>query len=188
MRSHSRRLAVLGAVAMLAALPAGAAAQTPVDREVNDAIDKAPDPVDATQTPSVPEPAPPAELPRDALPTVGTHPDLPDVTVPLPNLPVTGTAVAPPGTADGTSGGTAKAWPGGAFVSRSTPVIFVHGLDWKGTSSVNCRGTWGVMRDAMRDYGWTGTFSSVGYYDYDEECTHRIDHHGSHSAHYASGH
>lgn len=69
--------------------------------------------------------------------------------------------------------------------NRSKPVVFVHGLELGGDS--NCD-DWNPVTSAFRDWGHTGEFMRVRYYDGDTNCDHNISHHGDHSKHYASGH
>jgi pimeloyl-ACP methyl ester carboxylesterase len=69
--------------------------------------------------------------------------------------------------------------------NRSKPVIFLHG--YQGDSTADCR-QWNDMTSAFRDWGHTGAFTRLRYYDGDTICDHNVLHHGSHSNHYASGH
>jgi len=72
--------------------------------------------------------------------------------------------------------------------SKAQPVIFVHGVDLVGNPNVDCADTFGKMRRKFRDYGRTGKFDSVKYYEYDSHCDHDMSHYGRHSRHFSSGH
>lgn len=71
---------------------------------------------------------------------------------------------------------------------RSKPVVFVHGLDAVGDPGVDCAGTWGDMRAAFRNWGYSGALDAVKYYEYDANCQASINNDGSHSAHFSSDH
>ena len=71
---------------------------------------------------------------------------------------------------------------------RAKPVLFVHGLDALGDPGVDCAGTWGDMRAALKSWGFTGSLDAVKYYEYDANCQYSINNDGSHSVHYSSDH
>jgi pimeloyl-ACP methyl ester carboxylesterase len=72
-----------------------------------------------------------------------------------------------------------------ARYDRSKPIYFIHG--YEDDSAADCN-QWNDMKQKFRDWGDTGTFVDVGYYKGDVNCGWDIDHHGSHSVHFASGH
>jgi hypothetical protein len=67
--------------------------------------------------------------------------------------------------------------------TRTKPIVFVHGLDAFGTSGSDCN-TWNTMVSRLQQFGWTGTMMKLKYYAFDTNCSHSLDHHGSHSTHY----
>lgn len=69
--------------------------------------------------------------------------------------------------------------------NRSKTVYFIHG--YQNGSNSNCN-MWTDMTGKFRDWGHSGTFYKMAYYHNDSYCNSNIDHHGSHSTHYASGH
>ncbi|HEY3005333.1 MAG TPA: alpha/beta fold hydrolase [Kribbellaceae bacterium] len=72
--------------------------------------------------------------------------------------------------------------------STTAPIIFVHGFDVVGTAGNDCRASFGEMESKLRSWGWTGPMYTVKFYKGDVNCQASIDHHNSHSGHYASGH
>lgn len=73
--------------------------------------------------------------------------------------------------------------------TRTKPVVFVHGLDAVGDPGVSCSSTFATMENKLRALGQTGTFDTVGYYEYDTGCNHSINAAGGNpGSHYASGH
>jgi hypothetical protein len=68
--------------------------------------------------------------------------------------------------------------------NRSKPIIFVHGLDAFGEAGVDCSGTWSNMSNTLTGWGWSNSKVTVKYYGGDTNCSHALDHHGSHSTHY----
>jgi hypothetical protein len=69
--------------------------------------------------------------------------------------------------------------------NRSKPVYFIHG--YEDDSGANCS-QWNDMTGKFREWGHTGAFERVAYYTGDINCNEWLNHHGSHSTHYASGH
>jgi triacylglycerol esterase/lipase EstA (alpha/beta hydrolase family) len=69
---------------------------------------------------------------------------------------------------------------------REKPVIFVHGFSDQ--SAVDCRDNFRRMKRKFRRWGHSGPLVTVAYYGGDRSCDHWLNHHGSHSKHYASGH
>lgn len=63
---------------------------------------------------------------------------------------------------------------------RSTPVLFLHGLDASG-SAVDC-GIFNPAMSAFRSWGWSGALISLAYYAGDHGCGDSISDHGSHSS------
>lgn len=76
----------------------------------------------------------------------------------------------------------AKPEPGSDGDGRDTATIFVHGYSNSGGS--NCDSTFGSMMTKLREFGQTGPFDTVGYYDDDKGCTDDIRNHGSHTKHF----
>ncbi len=72
--------------------------------------------------------------------------------------------------------------------NRTKPVLFIHGLDAFGDPGADCASYWNDMERKFRDWGHTGPLIELSFYRYDTNCDHTINHHGSHSRHYASGH
>jgi hypothetical protein len=73
--------------------------------------------------------------------------------------------------------------------NRTKPVVFVHGLDWQGDPGVSCSSTFGTMMSKLRALGYTGTFNTLGYYQYDTNCTNYINGSGGNPGkHYATNH
>jgi hypothetical protein len=86
---------------------------------------------------------------------------------------------------------------------RSRPVLLIHGVDTRGPDfGNNCDASWGDVITFLRRIGWTNTIYPIHYYHKDVPCQSRgtlpngnpsiangyIAHHGSHAAHYSSGH
>ncbi len=72
--------------------------------------------------------------------------------------------------------------------NRTKPVLFIHGLDALGDPGADCATYWNDMERKFRDWGHTGPLVELSFYRYDTNCDHTINHHSSHSRHYASGH
>jgi pimeloyl-ACP methyl ester carboxylesterase len=66
--------------------------------------------------------------------------------------------------------------------TRSKPIIFVHGLDAFFSSGSDCN-SWNPMVSTLQSWGWTGSMIKLKYYAFDVNCTHALDHHGSHTKH-----
>ncbi|MEU4769767.1 hypothetical protein AB0H12_41760 [Actinosynnema sp. NPDC023794] len=72
------------------------------------------------------------------------------------------------------------AWPAVAAPARDNsaarPVYFVHGYSFLGNPpGHNCwDGYWRTLGDAMRSYGWTGSYHTVGFYRGDTNCNTKI--------------
>ncbi|MBO2448437.1 hypothetical protein J4573_15150 [Actinomadura barringtoniae] len=66
-----------------------------------------------------------------------------------------------------------------AVRSASTPVYFLHGIDWNhghaGDAQVNCESAWTAAKTALKDRGWTGDLITWGYYAKDTRCTRKFD-------------
>jgi hypothetical protein len=82
---------------------------------------------------------------------------------------------------------------------RSKPVVLIHGLDMRGpVFRDDCNKSWGKVIAFLRRRGWTNTIYPIHYYHQDIPCDDKpglgpiangyIAHHGSHAAHYSSGH
>lgn len=69
--------------------------------------------------------------------------------------------------------------------NRSKPIIYVHGLDAFGTAGTDCN-MWNTMQSRLASWGQTGTAVKLKYYTGDTNCSHSLDHHGSHTKHYSS--
>ena len=69
--------------------------------------------------------------------------------------------------------------------NRTKPIVYLHGLDAAGTAGVDCN-MWSSMISTMNGWGHTGTDVKLKYYTGDTNCSHSLDHHGSHSKHYSS--
>jgi triacylglycerol esterase/lipase EstA (alpha/beta hydrolase family) len=69
--------------------------------------------------------------------------------------------------------------------NRTKAVYFIHG--YENGSDANCS-QWNDMESKFRQWGWTGDFVEIAYYHNDVNCNNFVDHHGSHSTHFPSGH
>lgn len=67
--------------------------------------------------------------------------------------------------------------------TRNKPIVFVHGLDAFFASGSDCN-SWNSMVSALQGFGHTGSMMKLKYYAHDANCTHTLDHHGSHNTHY----
>ncbi|WP_433270677.1 esterase/lipase family protein [Actinosynnema sp. CS-041913] len=50
-------------------------------------------------------------------------------------------------------------------------VLFIHGYAGPTGEGYNCRGYWDAAMDAMKSWGWTGSFETVRLYRGDTDCT-----------------
>jgi hypothetical protein len=78
--------------------------------------------------------------------------------------------------------------PSNAEAGGSRPVIAIHGVDIVGDPGADCGALWSDMERKFHDWGLGPAFIEISYYHGDTNCDHTINHHGSHSSHYASGH
>jgi triacylglycerol esterase/lipase EstA (alpha/beta hydrolase family) len=68
---------------------------------------------------------------------------------------------------------------------RAKPIIYVHGFLLSGASNCN---QWQPMAATLASLGHTGPQTTLAYYTGDANCSHALDHHGSHDLHHPSGH
>ncbi|MCW2917064.1 MAG: hypothetical protein JWN52_5132 [Actinomycetia bacterium] len=63
--------------------------------------------------------------------------------------------------------------------SKSEAVYFIHGSDVMhtkvGGAGDNCKSTWNTAMSSLRSRGWTGEFTTWGYYKNDTNCTRKVD-------------
>ena len=84
-------------------------------------------------------------------------------------------------TAETDAGTKAKPWgPGSGTVTRSAPVLMVHGFELGGASDCT---KWNTMASLFSGWGHP-TMVRLRFYDGDTGCDHNISHHGSHDRHY----
>ncbi|QQM38215.1 lipase family alpha/beta hydrolase [Streptomyces liliifuscus] len=58
--------------------------------------------------------------------------------------------------------------------SNTEDVLLVHGIDWKGTASYDCKSTWKNAKRELSDRRWKGKVRSVAFYKKDKNCDLRI--------------
>jgi len=75
--------------------------------------------------------------------------------------------------------GSSAAAPPVRGQSASTPVYFLHGIDWNhgsaGDAQINCESAWKAAEAALKDRGWTGDLITWGYYAKDTRCTRKVN-------------
>ncbi|MFF8955006.1 lipase family alpha/beta hydrolase [Streptomyces sp. NPDC014894] len=58
--------------------------------------------------------------------------------------------------------------------SKTEAVLLVHGIDWVGEASFDCRSGWKNLKSEFKEHAWKGSVRSVAFYKKDKNCDLRI--------------
>ncbi|MFI8324564.1 esterase/lipase family protein [Streptomyces sp. NPDC085529] len=58
--------------------------------------------------------------------------------------------------------------------SKTEDVLLVHGIDWIGEASFDCKSGWKELRKEFKEHYWKGKVRSVAFYKKDKNCDLRI--------------
>lgn len=58
--------------------------------------------------------------------------------------------------------------------SKTEAVLLVHGIDWIGEASFDCKSGWKNLKNEFKDHAWKGSVRSVAFYKKDKSCDLRV--------------